>query len=305
MAALTASIPTGVLPCLRAVFVLYEWISEFAGEFCLSYTTVNFCLKVPLDCYQQNDPFSPVIGKRATEMVDESALACLEEAVMRLADTNESDEELGDNMSVYDEGHEEGENDASSLGRSYAPTQSVFPGVPKANAAPMVSLSKIMADGHSFQLFRRFLKDQCISRNLNFWLTCEAYRTQAHESNMERRTEIAKSIYMKFLKSSAPLHVNILDQTRRDISLAIRLVDPSPQLFDDAQQEVYEMMEANEFRQFLCSDTFSECSLFSQGDGDTLLNGRMPLGFRPAMYRGGSLHSGSDDTTSVTSFTSE
>ena len=239
-------------------------------------------------------------------MADEpEAMIALERAVMNLEDAVESDEEADDNMSPYDGSHEDGEND-TSLGLTYPQTKSVFPIVPKANnTVSTISLAKIMADDRSFQLFRRFLKDQCISRNVNFWLACEAYRNQAHESTKERRTEMAKAIYMKFLKSSAPLHVNILDKTRRDISQAIRLINPSQQLFDDAQQEVYEMMEANEFRQFLCSDTFSECSLFSQGEGDNLLNGHMPLGFRPTMYRAGSLHSGSDDSTSVTSFTSE
>jgi hypothetical protein len=112
---------------------------------------------------------------------------------------------------------------------------------------------------------------------------------------------MAKAIYVKFLKSSAPLHVSIMDGTRRKIQMAIQLRgEPDCTLFTEAQREIYQQMEANELRQFLCSDAFTECSQFNG-----LVNVSTDMNFQPSHYRtGGSLHS-SDDSTSITSFTSE
>ena len=241
-------------------------------------------------------------------MVDESASLALEEAIQRLPEANESDEDSPDEgMSVFngkDQNGEEtiGTSEHHSLPGHFPATQQVFGprgggGVDKPG---LVSLRKVLENDREFTLFRRFLKDQCITRNLNFWLACEGYRN----NSTDKRLEAARAIYVMFLKSTAPLHVSILSQTRRKIQLALQLnMQPGQDLFDVAQEEVLQMMEQNELRQFLCSDVFSDC--ISQADSEVLYAGGMPLGFQPAPYRAGSLHSGSGgDSTSITSYTS-
>lgn len=225
----------------------------------------------------------------------------LEEALQRIGgDGNESDD---DNMSVVS-GYEGPDEEEQSY-NSTASTHRVFrtTGHHQTAAPTSISLKQILDDDRSFMLFRRFLKDQCISRNLQFWLACEYYQKQSDKS---KTLELAKAIYVKFLKSSAPLHVSTTDSSRRKIQMAVQLkTELDSCLFVEAQNQIYQQMEANELRQFLCSDAFSECSQF---------NGMFPmsrgsmgteLGFQPSRYRtGGSLHS-SDDSTSITSFTSE
>ena len=223
----------------------------------------------------------------------------LEEALQRIGgDTNESDE---DNMSVVSgyEGQEEEEQTPS-----YTASHRLFPRTSQAPSS--VSLKQILDDERSFTLFRRFLKDQCISRNLQFWLSCEYYRNQPLNDKTQV-FEMAKAIYVKFLKSSAPLHVSVQDGTRHTIQVVMQKCqlrdEPDLTLFQQAQQEIYQQMEANELRQFLCSDAFPECPQFNRANA--LGSVISEMGFQPSRYRtGGSLHS-SDDSTSVTSFTSE
>lgn len=234
--------------------------------------------------------------------MDDSALA-LEEAIQRL-DPNESDEDSPDNMTVIDDKDQEEDEvmnggDPRSLPRHYPAMQRVFGGggggVEK---SPRVTLRRVLENDRDFALFRRFLKDQCITRNLQFWLACEGYR----DCTPDKRLESARAIYAKFLKNSAPLHVSVLSLTRRRIHMAVQLKQPGQDLFDGAQEEILQMMEHNELRQFLCSDAFSDC--ISQTDSEAQYMRGMHQGFKPASYRGGSLHSGSDDSTSVTSYTS-
>lgn len=239
-------------------------------------------------------------------MVDESALA-LEEAIQRIPEENESDEDSPDDSMTVFNGKEPGEEQVMvttehrSLPGHY-PTTLGRPGRGGGDREKpgQVSLRQVLESDRDFTLFRRFLKDQCITRNLNFWLACEGYRS----SDPSKRLELARAIYVKFLKSTAPSHVSIFNQTRRKIQIALRLnLQPGQDLFDLAQEEVLVMMEQNELRQFLCSDVFSDC--ISQAGSEMLYAGGMPLCFQPASYGGGSLHSGSGgDSTSVTSYTS-
>ena len=227
-------------------------------------------------------------------MADDHDIA-LEISVQNIDDTNESDEEL-ERMSVMsgfsERIDEEGRNGGNTY-RSLAPHRQPL--------VPAISLRRILEDERSFTLFRRFLKDGCITRNLQFWLACEHYRTQPYDKN--KLMELAKAIYSKFLGSSAPLHVSVMDGTKRSIQMSVQLkAEPDINLFRQAQLEVYQQMEGNELRQFLLSDSFSDCSQFNQEEGLAYFQ---PETFQPARYRGGSLHSGSDDSTSITSFNSE
>ena len=113
-----------------------------------------------------------------------------------------------------------------------------------------VFLRQIIDNEQYFTLFRQFVKDQGITRNLNFWLACEGYRIV----DPNKRLEPALALYFKFLKRTAPSRVNISGQTLRKIQITLRLnMEPNQNLFDEAQEEVLQMMAKNELRQFLSS----------------------------------------------------
>lgn len=221
----------------------------------------------------------------------------LEEALQRIGGDDHSDDDSEDNIS----GGYDAEED---LPKSYTEN-----GCPSTHytAPPQhrpITLRQILDDERSFQLFNRFLKDQCISRNLKFWLSCEYYRFLP-PNNKTKLLETAKAVYVKYLKSSAPLHVSISENARKYIQVIINVqCSPDPSLFQQAQHEVYQQMEANELRQFLLSDTFSDCTQFNSEDSSHLVEDMTALVFKPSQYHAGSM-TGSDDSTSVTSFASE
>lgn len=170
---------------------------------------------------------------------------------------------------------------------------------------PPISLRVIIEDDRTFLMFRRFLKDQCITRNLNFWLACEHYRTLPPEGP-DRLREVAQAIYAKFIKCSAPQRVTILDRTKKQIKMNLEYRIPlTPSLFQSAQKEIWRIMEKNEMRQFLVSDAFADCSVFTNLESTLLATAiYSPSMAQPAygVCGGGSLQqSGSEDSASLTS----
>lgn len=172
----------------------------------------------------------------------------------------------------------------------------------------MPTLKTIIEDDRAFLMFRRFLKDQCITRNLNFWLSCEHYR-QLSPENQQQLVRVAHALYSKFIKASAPQHVTILDRTKRQIKMTLELRSSlTPSLFQTAQQEIWEIMEKNEFRQFLVSDSFADCSVFTSLESQVASSVYTPGMAQPVygVCGGGSLqNSGSEDSASITSFSTE
>ena len=167
-----------------------------------------------------------------------------------------------------------------------------------------ITLAAVVADDRLFLMFRRFLKDQCITRNLNFWLACEHYR-QLSTDNREHLLAVAKAIYTKFIKNSAPQKVTIQGDTKNRIKMSLDYKSEplTVQVFDTAQQEIWEVMERNEVLQFVVSESFADCSQFAGLSlPSTAYMANPAYGVRGA----GSLqHSGSEDSASLSSFSTE
>ena len=176
-----------------------------------------------------------------------------------------------------------------------------------------LTLRNIFEDDRVFVVFRRFLKDQCMTRNLAFWLACEHYRQMApDDAELLRKTALA--VYHKFIKSTAPQRIQIREVSKRHVKtiLELRSRGPiSPRLFQDAQREVWEIMERSEMRQFLVSDSFDDCRPFLPNVIVSLAS--IPFNYNPGMSfgpyggrAGGSMQqSGSEDSASITSFNTE
>lgn len=124
-------------------------------------------------------------------------------------------------------------------------------------------LRRVMEDEHVFRNFRQFVKDNCSSSSLNFWLACGQYR-KTPPTERTRLRDSAKAIYQRYISSSAPQRVNLSHKTCQPIRVSIRLGSPlGTSVFDAAQQEVLALLAHNEFRRFLASDTMSEVSAAS------------------------------------------
>lgn len=171
-----------------------------------------------------------------------------------------------------------------------------------------VTLQHLFMDSSLFPVFHRFLKDQCITRNLNFLAACRKYRQlpSGTPEYQELLLKIARALYMKYIKTSAPQLVQVHPNTKRTIK-SILFLNPktvSPSLYKRAQDEVYDLMERNELRQFTTSDVFRE--LFSEVEDDLNSELAFTSGPPPMVHVPGSLQqSSSEDSVSVTSVSTE
>lgn len=124
----------------------------------------------------------------------------------------------------------------------------------QANVEAPITLAAVIEDDRLFVLFRKFLNDECITRNLNFWLACEHYRQLCTE-NRQHLLTVAQAIYVEFIGNKALQWITIRPETRNEI-MCTRLETVTVQLFDTAQQEIWEEMERNELQQFAFSHGF-------------------------------------------------
>lgn len=127
-----------------------------------------------------------------------------------------------------------------------------------------LSLRQTLSDQRSMQRFLTFVKGQGCANNIKFWFACERFsKLGAGRGTVNPHArDAAKTIYHSFLKSSAPHKVALKDSTVNQIrrSLDLRMT-VNPQLFVPAQQEVYDLMVENEYKQFLLlSGDYSDCS---------------------------------------------
>jgi len=126
------------------------------------------------------------------------------------------------------------------------------------------SLRQALSDERTFQRFLAFAKRRGCANNLKFWFACERFSklgVSRGAANPHAR-DSAKAIYHSFLKNSAQNKVSLKESTVNHIrrSLSDHLVSVNSQLFAAAQQEVYDLMVENEYKQFIMSENYSECS---------------------------------------------
>ncbi len=163
-------------------------------------------------------------------------------------------------------------------------------------------LNAILSDDQAFSQFRQFLMDQCITRNLNFWMACQSFRAM-DARNSAGLARVASAIYVKFVKLSAPQHVTISESTKKIIRATLYMAGEapvSPFLFDEAQKQIWDIMAKNELRQFLVSDRSLACSVANLSDMDLYSPGMANPAY--GVCGGGSLqNSGSEDSASMIS----
>lgn len=127
-----------------------------------------------------------------------------------------------------------------------------------------LSLRQTLNDERSSQRFIAFVKGQGCANNIKFWFACERFSKlgAGRGAVNPHARDAAKTIYHSFLKNSAPHKVALKETTVNQIRRSIDLrMSVNPQLFAAAQQEVYELMVENEYKQFLLiSGDYSDCS---------------------------------------------
>ncbi|XP_053570100.1 sorting nexin-13 isoform X1 [Bombina bombina] len=126
-----------------------------------------------------------------------------------------------------------------------------------------VPLDKILVDNVALQFFMDFMQHTGGQAHLFFWLTVEGYRVTAqqqlevlrsrqkdgkHQTNQTKGLlrAAAVGIYEQYLSEKASPRVHIEDYLLTRLENVLNHDDPTPEIFDDIQRKVYDMMLRDE-----------------------------------------------------------
>ncbi|XP_042340157.1 regulator of G-protein signaling 21 isoform X2 [Plectropomus leopardus] len=113
------------------------------------------------------------------------------------------------------------------------------------------SLEKLLQDKKYLAAFRRFLQSEFSEENIEFWLSCEDFKSTASPDDLRLRAE---GIYQEFIKPTACREINVDHHIREEIKKSLE--QPSLSCFDEAQKHVYLLMERDSCPRFLHSDAY-------------------------------------------------
>ncbi|XP_047441960.1 regulator of G-protein signaling 14 isoform X2 [Mugil cephalus] len=143
-------------------------------------------------------------------------------------------------------------------------SSSSLPGTPGGEASPTnrvlgwaVSFEKLLEDPSGVAYFTAFLKSEVSAENILFWQACETFK-KIPATNLDKLKAEARSIYNTYLSDSAPYSVNIDDTARTEEK---DLEQPTPDMFDKAQAQIFKLMKMDSYRRFVRSPLYQSCTL--------------------------------------------
>ena len=112
-------------------------------------------------------------------------------------------------------------------------------------------LKNLINDELGRELFGVFLKSEYSEENLEFWLEVENFKGLDDDS--EERHGKATHIFNTFVKPLSEKEVNISGLTRRKIASDLEGEQLLSNMFDDAQAQVYRLMQGQSYPRFKMS----------------------------------------------------
>uniref|UniRef100_A0A8C3J1H4 Sorting nexin 13 n=1 Tax=Calidris pygmaea TaxID=425635 RepID=A0A8C3J1H4_9CHAR len=126
-----------------------------------------------------------------------------------------------------------------------------------------VPLDHILVDNVALQFFMDYMQQTGGQAHLFFWMTVEGYRVTAqqqlevlqsrqkdgkHQTNQTKGLlrAAAFGVYEQYLSEKASPRVNIDDNLVAKLAETLNHDDPTPEIFDDIQRKVYELMLRDE-----------------------------------------------------------
>ena len=119
-----------------------------------------------------------------------------------------------------------------------------------------VKLENLIRDTDGRELFLQFLEEEYSEENLLFWTEVESLRNLVADPDEYMRK--TRCIYSNYVKINSNDEINIAGHTRRKIDESIKDLIFSENIFDEAQEEVYKMMNIQSYPRFLVSDIFKQ-----------------------------------------------
>ncbi|KAG9304550.1 hypothetical protein G9A89_020114 [Geosiphon pyriformis] len=153
----------------------------------------------------------------------------------------------------------------------------------------------LLSNTLSLNFFQRFTINEYSAENPLFWLDVELFAAGIScdgEDNYfdEQQTALihAKYIYLTYISPNGPLQVNLSDEIRREIPWPLDddcIVERD--MFDEAQEAVYQLMKGHTFMRFEESKEWKECLRIKNEDPERYQLHEMTLSldhyFRPNM----------------------
>ncbi|KAF0773017.1 regulator of G-protein signaling loco [Aphis craccivora] len=117
-----------------------------------------------------------------------------------------------------------------------------------------LSFERVLQDPITSQNFAEFLKKEFSAENLYFWTACERYHSTIDQ---ELRCAIARDIYAKHLACDAIEPVNV-DSKASNLTIE-QIEEADPNLFLQAQKQVFNLMKFDSYPRFVKSDLYKMC----------------------------------------------
>lgn len=105
--------------------------------------------------------------------------------------------------------------------------------------------------------FQEFLCKEFSEENLLFWLECEKLRTTPPSESSSLQKQIDE-IYNKYISTSAQMPVNI-DSNGAHLAHEAVKGTPTPDAFNNQQQQIFKLMKLDSYPRFLTSSMFQVC----------------------------------------------
>lgn len=119
----------------------------------------------------------------------------------------------------------------------------------KGNARNNPDFKLFLQDEENVRVFREFLQSQYCQENLDFYLACERYkRLDPLRTGHELLKFLAIHVYKTYLAKDAPQPVNVDSACARTVGLGLDKLESK--LFDEAQTEIFNLMESDCFPRF-------------------------------------------------------
>ncbi|KAJ6253670.1 electron carrier/ protein disulfide oxidoreductase [Anaeramoeba flamelloides] len=128
--------------------------------------------------------------------------------------------------------------------------------VEKTKIIKITTLSQLLSITKGIEYFKEFLFTQYNQENILFFQQVKKFKQECRTEKQIAKE--AKKIFLKFIKPESLFEINIVSEMRKKIISQIQLKKFSLQMFNDAQEAVFNHLELNSFKDFLQSDLYEE-----------------------------------------------
>jgi len=121
---------------------------------------------------------------------------------------------------------------------------------------PNVGFERLLTTKTGLKLFDNFLRKEFSSENLQFWIACEKLKSITEEKKFNDHVDVIFKIY---IDPSALDEISL--EGRVKSSLRKKKLNPTRDIFEEAQTKIYSLMHRDSFPRFLISKDYKDALL--------------------------------------------